>query len=279
MISNYFFQIWINDTNEIPPLIKKNFDNIKKNNPNIICHIYNNQDCINFLKEYCDKQLLDAYHKLVPKAYKSDLIRYCILYKYGGIYLDTKMKLADNIKLESFLDKEYFVRDTKFSNKGIYNAFMVCKKERKELLTCINTILSNIKSNYYGKTSLCPTGPTMLFYIFNKNTEINCELLFDDIDNDDDNIVRDYLNDIYNDDDNNIIRDYLNKVYKENINNNIVTVDVFNYFKKKSIYYKNEKNEKIKIIKMSNKLKEEQYKYNNNENYYYLWEKKQIYLN
>jgi len=31
MISNYFFQIWINDTtNEIPPLIKKNFDNIKK---------------------------------------------------------------------------------------------------------------------------------------------------------------------------------------------------------------------------------------------------------
>ena len=31
-----------------------------------------------------------AYHALVPGAAKADLLRYCLIYEYGGVYLDIK---------------------------------------------------------------------------------------------------------------------------------------------------------------------------------------------
>merc|ERR1719476_8124 len=40
---------------------------------------------------------LEAYKSLRPAAYKADLWRLCVLWMHGGIYLDQKMQLAQNL--------------------------------------------------------------------------------------------------------------------------------------------------------------------------------------
>ena len=79
---------------------KKNFGKIEKENPDFECEIYNKNDCIQFLEDYFDEDVQNAYNKIIPGAFKADLMRYCILYKKGGIYLDAKMKPINKILLK-----------------------------------------------------------------------------------------------------------------------------------------------------------------------------------
>ena len=59
-------------------------------NPNFDYYFYNDFDCREFIKNHYNESVLNAYDILYPSAYKADLFRYLIIYKYGGIYLDNK---------------------------------------------------------------------------------------------------------------------------------------------------------------------------------------------
>ena len=52
-----------------------------------------------FIKNNYPVDVLEAFNKLIPGAYKADLWRYCVLYKLGGIYLDIKYSCVNNFKL------------------------------------------------------------------------------------------------------------------------------------------------------------------------------------
>jgi mannosyltransferase OCH1-like enzyme len=172
VIPKYFFQIWINNENKIPNLIEENFKNIKNENPEFECKLYNKEDCIDFLQNNYDEEIINTYNKIIPGAYKADFMRYCILYKKGGIYLDAKMIPINNFKLKDVTDKEYYVKDFKSMGGGITNGFMVCKKNNPKLLKAINEIVKNVKEKYYGENSLSPTGPLLLKKVFSEE-EIN----------------------------------------------------------------------------------------------------------
>ena len=163
-IPKYFFQIWINNQNTIPEPLINNFNFIKNDNLDFECQMFNNNDCIEFLKINYGEEIINAYNNLIPGAYKADLTRYCILYTRGGIYLDAKMMPMNDFKLKNVIDKEYFVRDGNFEGRGrgVYNAFMICKKNNPILLEVINNIVDHVKTKYYGETCLCPTGPFLL---------------------------------------------------------------------------------------------------------------------
>lgn len=162
----YFFQVWINAENTIPDKIRQNFENIKKQNPEFECKLYNNSDCIQFLKDNYDKDVQDAYNKIIPGAFKADLIRYCILYKKGGIYLDAKMKPINGFLLKDVSNKEYFTRDFKSTGGGVCNGFLVCKPGNKKLHDAIQEIVKNVNTQFYGESSLEPTGPLLLKKFF-----------------------------------------------------------------------------------------------------------------
>jgi inositol phosphorylceramide mannosyltransferase catalytic subunit len=49
---------------------------------------YDNEMCDKFMKENFDKHIYNAYSMLPLPVMKADLWRYCIIYKYGGIYAD-----------------------------------------------------------------------------------------------------------------------------------------------------------------------------------------------
>lgn len=74
----------------------KVYRNIKKYAPNYKHIIYDDNDIVMFLKKYYNPKILETFYKL-NGAHKADLFRYCYLYKFGGIYLDIKTELIQNI--------------------------------------------------------------------------------------------------------------------------------------------------------------------------------------
>ena len=167
-------------TKNLPPLMEKNFNAIQEKNPEITFHLYDEKDSRDFIKNNYDGDILDAYDRLSPSSYKSDLWRYCILYKKGGIYLDIKYNTINNFKLIELCNKEHFVYDhannsdkKSFWNKnefGLYTAFIVSQPGNKILRQCIHKITENTENFYYGKNALYPTGPGLLGQCFFTNS-------------------------------------------------------------------------------------------------------------
>ena len=169
VIPKNIFQTWF--TKELPPKMKETVENLKTKHPDFNYEFFDDSDCRQFIEENFENDVLSAFDKLIPGAYKADLWRYCVLYIRGGIYLDIKFNTTDEFTLNDFLDKEYFVRDLPtFGRRGIYNAFMVCKKGNPILMNAIKRIVENVKNQFYGNNPLEVTGPELLVNYFDEDT-------------------------------------------------------------------------------------------------------------
>ena len=157
------FQTW--HTKDLPVHMNNRVEHLKKTNPRFEHYLYDDNDCREFIKSHFTIEVLNAYDRLIPGAYKADLWRYCILYKLGGIYLDIKYIPVNNFKFINLIEQEHWVLDN--DKVGIYNALMVCKPNNEILLKAINQIVINVKTKFYGKCFLEPTGPKLLATYFN----------------------------------------------------------------------------------------------------------------
>ena len=184
------YQTWY--TKQLPPKMKQCVDKLKFDNPEFRHHLYDDAMCREFIRKNYNKEVLNAFDKLKPGAYKADLWRYCILYKKGGVYLDIKYQCEPGFKLIELIDEEHFVlerpyidptmtnernieliqdtykyinlsAESMWKNKeiGIYNALIVCKPRNKTMYKCIKQCVKNINSNYYGVSSIAVTGPIL----------------------------------------------------------------------------------------------------------------------
>ncbi len=163
------FQTW--QTKKLPIKMFKAIKKLKDTNPRCRYFLFDDNDCREFIKIHFDNDILNAYDKLIPGAYKADLWRYCILYKYGGIYIDIKYSPVNNFKLFNLFKKEHWVLD--IDGKNIYNALMVCKPNNQILLKAINQIVINVKNKFYGNSYLEPTGPALLAQYFTNEEKSN----------------------------------------------------------------------------------------------------------
>lgn len=159
------FQTW--STKNLPIHMERNSLLLQKQNPQFEYFLYDDQDCIDFIKKHFGLEVLDAYNTLVPGAYKADLWRYCVLYVHGGIYLDMKMRCVGDFRLIELTKQEHYVKDRENSgfikgDIGIYNAVMIQRPKNPLMLDCINQIIENIKNLEYGFSFLYPTGPGLL---------------------------------------------------------------------------------------------------------------------
>jgi mannosyltransferase OCH1-like enzyme len=166
------FQTW--ESKRLPPLMFNAVKKIRRYNPRFNYHIYDDNECREFIKNNFDHEVLNAYDTLVPGAFKADLWRYCILYKKGGIYLDIKYIPINGFRFVNLLEKEHFVLD--WGNQGIYNALMVCKPGNEILLRAIKQVVNNVKNRYYGTDPLDPTGPNLLGNFFSDHEKRSFDL-------------------------------------------------------------------------------------------------------
>ena len=90
-----------NDKSKIP---QKVYDNANKYAPDYELLIYDDNEIIQFFKDhYSDSErYINLFNKL-QGAHKADLWRYCVLYHYGGVYLDVKTELIKPLN-EIFVD-------------------------------------------------------------------------------------------------------------------------------------------------------------------------------
>ena len=133
------FQTWY--TLNLPPKMKKNVKRLQRENPEFEYFLFDDKMCRKFIQEHFDEDVVFAFDKLKPGAYKADLWRYCVLYIHGGIYLDIKMGCVNGFKLTQLTDKEYWVKDC--SPAGIYQAVMVCLPNNHCLYKAIQKIVEN----------------------------------------------------------------------------------------------------------------------------------------
>jgi len=169
-IPNNVFLIFISSsTLDLPEKMNINLEMNKKNNPEFNFYVYDEEKGYKFIKDNIDDSIANIFNKIKPGAYKADLLRYCLLYINGGVYMDIKWKL--NVKLIDLINKygEIYVKDPDWypdsCKRGCNNGFIISKAKNPILLDCINQIKENFNNNYYGKNSLYPTGPCLLGYI------------------------------------------------------------------------------------------------------------------
>ena len=136
-------------------------------NPDWEYHFYDDNDCRYFIKDNFPKKVLAAYDTLIPGAYKADLWRYCVLYIYGGVYVDIKAELlvslndviSDEVKFLSFKDAIHFRSK---NDTNIYQAFICAEPNQLFLYNLLGLIVDNSSKGFYGHNQLSITGPGLL---------------------------------------------------------------------------------------------------------------------
>jgi len=110
--------------------------------------LWNLEDCENLIKtdfnEY--SQLWQDFRYDIQRC---DFIRYCILYKFGGLYLDCDIRPMKNLDCV-FNEQIYFVHWADDKNKKPYNAIMHSVKNHNLFLE----IIKQVKHDFYEKSKI-----------------------------------------------------------------------------------------------------------------------------
>ena len=168
IIPKYVFHTWA--TKKLPTHMKKNLSLLKKKNPDFEFFLYDDEMCRDFIRTHFGLNELNAFDTLIPGAYKADLWRYCVLYVYGGIYMDIKLQTIDPFQLKHLLYEEHFPRDIDLNGyKAIWQGLLVCKPKNPILRMAIESICQHVRDYYYGPTYLSVTGPGLLYDIVQKH--------------------------------------------------------------------------------------------------------------
>ena len=211
-----FFQTWCCESSSVTPTPEYSgdmFDQLTNAGlpPKMYSCIRNNLlfnrvgvDCIHYLfhdaacREFIEREyppdVLMAYDRLIPTAFKADVWRYCVLYKYGGVYLDAKLGWqeggasggTEQLTLRAIVNRffesgrgggggggggglglglragggDVFVLERDGVGLwpprrfGVHNAFMIVKPKNPILLECIYRIVSAAKKKLYARGGL-----------------------------------------------------------------------------------------------------------------------------
>lgn len=148
----------------LPQTIKDNIDNTKLLNPGYEVRYYSDSDAEKFINENFPEYISD-YKTLVPGAYKADLLRLLLLYKYGGVYNDIGHVYLQQINYqnETLVVCDHGGNPTHY----LYNAIIACISGHPMIKKAIDLLIENIRNRFYGNSALEPTGPGIFGKAFN----------------------------------------------------------------------------------------------------------------
>jgi len=168
IINNVPLKIFLTwETKKLPINMYNNILLLQKMNPEFDIYLYDDQDRINFIKDNFNQDVLDAYNSLRPGSYKSDLWRYCIIYKYGGVYFDMKYQI--HLPLIDLINKSEFNLTTstsgmcrdRYDKYHLQTTFFISSSNNQIFINSINEIINNCKNKNYGYNEIDITGPCL----------------------------------------------------------------------------------------------------------------------
>ncbi len=108
------------DYKKLPAATRTVFDNFTVNNPSW-GHVYlSDYDCIGIIKQKAPG-ILPLYNNLLPGAYRADIMRYILMFFFGGVYMDINQSLLVSLNdiVDTTQDKIVLVDDMKHLNVKI----------------------------------------------------------------------------------------------------------------------------------------------------------------
>lgn len=166
------------ELDELPQVIRDNIQNTKSKNQGYEVIYYSDSDAEKFISENFPEYLED-YKALVPGAYKADLLRLLLLYKYGGVYNDIGHMYIEPIS--NFISSKESLVVCKDSGLGglpsyyLHNAIIASVPGHPMIKKGIDVVIENIRNRFYGNVPLEPTGPGAFGKAFNLHFGRNVE--------------------------------------------------------------------------------------------------------
>ena len=174
-IPKKIFQM-VHDKNNISKEFNENIEYIKKLNPDWNYYLMDDKDIEEYIRKNYGEKILGYFKRINPKygACKSDLARYLILYKEGGVYLDIKSATSFPLSLMILPEDEYILtysccavqEDVLENNYGEFQQWHIITRPYHPFLkSVIENVLNNIDNydieiNGVGKQSVLElTGP------------------------------------------------------------------------------------------------------------------------
>lgn len=122
--------------------IKKYSSNWTKLNPDYKIKLYDNELCEKFLNDVFGKDFVTVFNFIKDGPIKADFWRVCLLYHYGGIYIDADIEPL--VPLKDYIDPAAdFVTCTAYSPRHKFNPnFIAAKAGDSYLKDCIQMYLT-----------------------------------------------------------------------------------------------------------------------------------------
>jgi mannosyltransferase OCH1-like enzyme len=169
----YIFQTW--KTTEIPDKWKEAQKSIITKNPDYKYKLYTDKDNRKIIKKYFSF-FLKTYDSFEYHIQRVDAARYCILYLYGGIYLDLDYvcnKSFNEIEKNITLSNQTILLNKSINQSWSYtNSLMISiTKNNSFWLKCIYRMMQPLPWYIFGKhlTVMNSTGPLMLTRVIKNN--------------------------------------------------------------------------------------------------------------
>lgn len=166
-VIHFVFLVFKGKGPNIPEKWANNLNEWRKTHPNFEIKLWDDKKSESLLKKHFP-QYVSLYNKLTYDIQRADMIRYCILHMYGGVYCDLDIRPKHNI--ENLL-KLYEV-DTNFqvglaqspNVNTTSNFFMMSMPESKFWLNVLKTIKLNQSVFYLTRQTqvMKQSGPLML---------------------------------------------------------------------------------------------------------------------
>lgn len=170
VIPKKIYKVFVNDTIESLP--KNIFINAinkwEEMYPDYELIIYDSTKIYDFLMKYYGKEFIYIYDTIIPNAFKCDFFRYCLLYKEGGIYSDLKQVPIKRIDIDNYEFIASYEKHIGWEQMlGLdflpcQNCFIACIKEHPYIKSAIDMCIQNILKNRYNSFCTDVTGPVML---------------------------------------------------------------------------------------------------------------------
>ncbi len=164
-IPKNIFQTW--ETEEVPEIVYERVQKMKEENPDWKYFFFNSDLRRDFIQRHFDQSVLYAYDNLIPGAYKVDLWQFCILSKFGGLYLD--MKCMPLVKINQIVDSSstFIASRDRYLKEFAGDFYIICgylasRANHDFLKKAIELIIYNVRNGILGTDRLLPTGPGLL---------------------------------------------------------------------------------------------------------------------
>jgi len=159
------------------PEIQHHSKNWKRLNPDWNIELYDNNLCEKFLLKEYGKLHADIFNFIQDGPIKSDFWRVCVIYKYGGLYVDADIEPIAPLS-EYIEPNDYFVTCLSAGHGDRCNPHIIFAYKNNEILkACIDKyiyfFLSRKKYSYWGWSivKIFESLPTLKKFIRKKNLQ------------------------------------------------------------------------------------------------------------